>query len=358
MAAARSSAAGGSAWAWALGWEAASGSLLASAFGDGVGVGAGVDGRGRRRHRKNRQRDAQGDPDRRERPRAAFRVAARARLVERMAGERHRSSRRRRAGDPENGSVARREADERVVVGGVLERRPVTAADRSEVDACQRWTAADVWPLTETIATAETANDEGTSTSTQVISSPPPLPPTFFTFSVTVTGTPTEATSGDPVNVQRRAASVTPGSRQTSRTARIGAAARARVARTVTRRAASTGRESTTTRAAARRRPSRCPSTNALDEALVELACPAASSSRVQRLPDVERLAVRPRRRHRRERVADRQDPGDQRDLLAGEPVEVAVAVPALVVVADAGPDRARCRAGRGRSCRRARRAA
>jgi len=32
------------------------------------------------------------------------------------------------------------------------------------VDACHRWTAANVWPLTETIATAETASDDGTST--------------------------------------------------------------------------------------------------------------------------------------------------------------------------------------------------
>ena len=74
------------------------------------------------------------------------------------------------------------------------------------------------------------------------------------------------------------------------------------------------------------------------DEGRVELA-PGRVLEPVQRLPDVERLAVRPRRRHRRERVADREDPGDQRDVLAGEPVEVAVAVPALVVVADPGPD-------------------
>ena len=110
-------------------------------------------------------------------------------------------------------------------------------------------------------------------------------------------------------------------------------------------------------RAAARSSAVSIPSTNALDEGRVELA-PGRVLEPVQRLPDVERLAVRPRRRHRRERVADREDPGDQRDLLAGEPVEVAVAVPALVVVADPGPDRARRRAGRGRSRRPARRAA
>ena len=67
---------------------------------------------------------------------------------------------------------------------------------------------------------------------------------------------------------------------------------------------------------------------------------PAAARRRLERLAHRQRLAVRPGRGHRAERIRDRHDPGDERDVLAGQPVEVAAAVPALVVVADAGPDR------------------
>ena len=52
-----------------------------------------------------------------------------------------------------------------------------------------------------------------------------------------------------------------------------------------------------------------------------------------------ERLAIRPCRGHGREGVADGEDPGDERDLLTHEAIEVALAVPALVVVTDPGPD-------------------
>src|SRR5262249_48042635 len=45
--------------------------------------------------------------------------------------------------------------------------------------------------------------------------------------------------------------------------------------------------------------------------------------------------AVRPVGRERGERAGDREPAGGERDLLAGQPVRVAVAVPALVVVAD-----------------------
>jgi len=44
-------------------------------------------------------------------------------------------------------------------------------------------------------------------------------------------------------------------------------------------------------------------------------------------------------RRHRREGIRDREDAGDERDVLAGQPGHVAAAVPTLVVVADAGPN-------------------
>ena len=58
-----------------------------------------------------------------------------------------------------------------------------------------------------------------------------------------------------------------------------------------------------------------------------------------QRLVDGQGLAVRPGRRHRGERIAHRQDPGDLRDVVAGQAVQVALPIPALVVVADAGAD-------------------
>ena len=56
-----------------------------------------------------------------------------------------------------------------------------------------------------------------------------------------------------------------------------------------------------------------------------------------QRLGHVERLAVWAGRRHRRERVGHREDPADQRDVVAGEAVEIAATVDPLVVVPDAG---------------------
>ena len=91
-------------------------------------------------------------------------------------------------------------------------------------------------------------------------------------------------------------------------------------------------------RAAARRPASRCRSTNSVTSRSSSCV-PAASSSRRSASSMGERLAVRPRRGHRRERVADGQDARHERDLLAGQLVQVAVAIPALVVVADAGPD-------------------
>ena len=66
---------------------------------------------------------------------------------------------------------------------------------------------------------------------------------------------------------------------------------------------------------------------------------PATAGARRVRRSVGEGLAVRPTRRHRREGIGDREDPGDERDVLAGEPGQVALAVPALVVVADAGAD-------------------
>ena len=91
-------------------------------------------------------------------------------------------------------------------------------------------------------------------------------------------------------------------------------------------------------RPAAGRRPrSRCPRRTPRRG-----APPAASRRRPRGVAAPrgrQRLAVRPGRGHRRERVADGEDARDQRDVLAGQAVEVAVAVPALVVMPDAGPD-------------------
>src|SRR5207247_2022654 len=51
-----------------------------------------------------------------------------------------------------------------------------------------------------------------------------------------------------------------------------------------------------------------------------------------------ECLAVGPRRGHGRESVGHGEDPGDERNVLPGQSVQVALAVPALVVMADAAP--------------------
>src|SRR6185503_18421608 len=74
------------------------------------------------------------------------------------------------------------------------------------------------------------------------------------------------------------------------------------------------------------------------DQALLELGAGGVLEP-AQRLLDRERLAIGTGRRHRGERVAHREDPRDERDPLALQPVEVAVAIPPLVVMADAGAD-------------------
>ena len=89
-------------------------------------------------------------------------------------------------------------------------------------------------------------------------------------------------------------------------------------------------------RAWAHRGRARCHRRTA-DQLRIELG-PRGRTELVERLLDRQRLAVRARRRHRRERVADGEDPGDERDVLPGELVEVARPVPSLVVVAHAGP--------------------
>jgi hypothetical protein len=89
--------------------------------------------------------------------------------------------------------------------------------------ACQPCTDACVWPLTDTTATALMAKDVGTSIWTHVISSPPPDPPMFWTVSVTATWVPTDAVSGDPVSVHRRAARATWGTTPTRMAAASGA---------------------------------------------------------------------------------------------------------------------------------------
>ena len=71
-----------------------------------------------------------------------------------------------------------------------------------------------------------------------------------------------------------------------------------------------------------------------LDDRGIELR-PGALEQAAARLLDRERLAVRPRRRHRVERIADEDDPGLERNLVAQQAVRVALAVEALVAGAD-----------------------
>src|SRR5439155_6729262 len=71
-----------------------------------------------------------------------------------------------------------------------------------------------------------------------------------------------------------------------------------------------------------------------VDDRGIELAAGLGEDLLAGRLPRAA-LAVRPVARHRVERVGDREDPRGERDLLAAEPVRVAVTVPALVVRAD-----------------------
>ena len=71
-----------------------------------------------------------------------------------------------------------------------------------------------------------------------------------------------------------------------------------------------------------------------LDDARVELRAGGLAQA-AARLLDREPLAVRPVGRHRVVGVADEDDAGLERDLLAGEAVGVAAAVPVLVAVAD-----------------------
>ena len=74
------------------------------------------------------------------------------------------------------------------------------------------------------------------------------------------------------------------------------------------------------------------------DQPFLELR-PGGVLEAAKRFRHAHRLAIRTGRRHRREGISDRQDAGDQRDLLAGQAIEVPVAVPSLVVMADAVPD-------------------
>ena len=82
------------------------------------------------------------------------------------------------------------------------------------------------------------------------------------------------------------------------------------------------------------------------DERGVELAARAAAQL-VERLLLAEHGAVGARLAHRAEGVADGDDPRAERDLVAGQPVRVAAAVPALVARAHERGDRRAARAPR-----------
>jgi hypothetical protein len=74
------------------------------------------------------------------------------------------------------------------------------------VTTTQPWTAGLVTPLTETIVADATLKADGTETWIHVISSPPPLPPTFRTVRVTVDALAAGSVVGLALRVQARAA--------------------------------------------------------------------------------------------------------------------------------------------------------
>src|SRR4029079_3945789 len=75
-----------------------------------------------------------------------------------------------------------------------------------------------------------------------------------------------------------------------------------------------------------------------LDERFVELGTGGVLEL-PERLVDRECLAIRPGRRHRRERVTDGADARDKRDVLPGEGMEIPTSVPSLMMMANAGTD-------------------
>ena len=91
-------------------------------------------------------------------------------------------------------------------------------------------------------------------------------------------------------------------------------------------------------RGAGRPHRSRCPVMNSATSSGCSCV-PAAARSRDRASDSGRALRYGPGGGHRAERVGDRDDPRDERDRLAREAVDVASAVPSLVVVADAGPD-------------------
>src|SRR5439155_8857525 len=78
----------------------------------------------------------------------------------------------------------------------------------------------------------------------------------------------------------------------------------------------------------------RLPGAERLDGLRVELP-PRLNRDLARSLLPAERRPVRPRARHRVERVRDREDAPADRDLFAAELVRIAEAVPALVVRTD-----------------------
>jgi hypothetical protein len=93
---------------------------------------------------------------------------------------------------------------------GFLNAMRVVPPDEVEY-ACQPCVAADVTPLTETTANELTEKDAGMSTATHVISSPPPLPPTFCAVKVMAVCTPAWMSAGDRASVHALAARTAPG---------------------------------------------------------------------------------------------------------------------------------------------------
>src|SRR5256885_8995245 len=75
-----------------------------------------------------------------------------------------------------------------------------------------------------------------------------------------------------------------------------------------------------------------------LDQVRVELRARSVLEA-PQRLLERKRLPVWPRRGHRGERVPHREDPRDERDLFGSEASQIALSVPAFVVMSDPRSD-------------------
>ena len=171
----------------------------------------------------------------------------------------------------------------------------------------------------ETGFTSLSSNAPGIETSTHPIAASN-RSPRLVTVSWTVTSLFAGKTSGDAVIVQRETAATGAGRGSSTATASKAAPARREPRRAIRRRGApaATVGSARSCRGGGASATCSMPSMNAATRRSSSWL-PAASPRRRSASVTVERLAIRAGRRHRREGVADGEDPGDQRDVLAGE---------------------------------------